>query len=336
MVCKPDITVIMPVFNGDKFVRNAIESILNQTHSDFKFMIIDDGSTDETPNILAEYARKDSRITVICQENAGITESLNRLVRIADGDFIARMDADDVSMPKRFERQVAKLIANPDYLAVGCWVRELFENNALNHEIIYPDKPDLLNRHLRKGINCYAHGSVMMRRAVFEELGLLYRFEEGEDFDLWLRLIERGRLGIVEEVLYQRYNHAHSFSSERIFRTHSNRNLMVRLARERAKYGRELSDWKEEEKRLHKKFPLLDDNEKKRYANYFEARMLLCAGKTIEARRLLSTVKGDLGNVRNVRIAILLSYLPGFLIGFILRWRDKIKGKLYYRRKISV
>ena len=231
MLAKRDLTVVMPVFNGGKYVGNAIDSILDQTFRDFEFLITDDGSTNDTPNILAEYARKDSRITVISQENAGIAESLNRMVRIAGGNFIARMDADDVSMPKRFGRQVAKLIANPDYVAVGCWVRELFENSALNHEIVYPDKPDLLKRHLRKGINCYTHGSVMMRRTVFEEFGLLYRFEEGEDFDLWLRLSERGTLGIVEEVLYQHYNHAHSFSSERISRTALMRYLMVRLAR---------------------------------------------------------------------------------------------------------
>ena len=175
----------------------------------------------------------------------------------------------------------------------------------------------------------------MMRKTVFEEFNLLYRFQEGEDFDLWLRLIERGNLGIVEEVLYQHYNHAHNFSAERIYRSSSIRNLMVRLARERARYGRELSDWKEEEKKLYKRLPLLKENEKKHYADYFEARMLLCAGRTKEAKRLLLTIKGDLKNVRNARIAALLCYLPGFLIGFMLRWRDKIKMKLYYRRQIS-
>jgi glycosyltransferase involved in cell wall biosynthesis len=325
----------MPVFNGGKFVRNAIESILNQTYTYFRFIIIDDGSTDETPNILAEYVQRDARITVISQENAGITESLNRAVKIADGNFIARMDADDVSMPTRFEKQVAKLRAKPDYVAVGCWVQELFENSAFNHEIAYPDKPDLLKRRLRKETNCYAHGSVMMRRTVLEELDPLYRFKEAEDFDLWLRLTERGPLGIVEEVLYQHHNHAHNISVERISRSASMRSLAVRLAQERARYGREISDWEGEEKKLYKRLPLLNGEEKKQYTDYFEARMLLCAGKTIEARKLLSTVKGDVGNVRNVRIAKLLSYLPGFLIGFILRWRDKIKMKLYYRRQIS-
>ena len=120
MLAKPDLTVVMPVFNGGKYVGNAIDSILDQTFRDFEFLVTDDGSTDETPNILAEYARNDSRITVISQENGGITESLNRMVRIASGNFIARMDADDVSMPMRLEKQVAKLRANRDYLS--CWL----------------------------------------------------------------------------------------------------------------------------------------------------------------------------------------------------------------------
>ena len=103
---QPLVSVIMNCFNGEKYLREAIESILNQTYKDFEFLINDDGSTDQTLSIIQEYAKKDQRIVPLTQENIGLTKSLNKCICMAQGKYVARMDADDVSLPHRFETQL--------------------------------------------------------------------------------------------------------------------------------------------------------------------------------------------------------------------------------------
>ena len=117
----PAITVAMSVYNNADFLGLAIESILGQTFGDFEFLIVNDGSKDGSGGIIDSYAARDSRIRPIHQENRGLVASLNRIIAEARAPLIARMDGDDISMPKRFERQVAFLNANPDYGVAGCW-----------------------------------------------------------------------------------------------------------------------------------------------------------------------------------------------------------------------
>ncbi len=114
-----NVSVIMPVYNGERYLEAAVESILNQTFSDFEFIITDDGSTDTSLALLRRYANRDPRIRLISRPNTGYVKALIEAVPLAKGKYIARMDADDISLPERFERQVRFLEQNPDYAVVG-------------------------------------------------------------------------------------------------------------------------------------------------------------------------------------------------------------------------
>ena len=128
----PKLSVIMPAYNAEKYIGEAIESILNQTFTDFEFIIIDDGSSDHTADIIKGF--HDERIRFIQNEkNSGVANTLNKGLELSQGEYIARMDADDISLPARFEKQVAFMEANPDVAVVGCGI-ELF---GMSHEKRY-------------------------------------------------------------------------------------------------------------------------------------------------------------------------------------------------------
>lgn len=188
----PLVSVVMTVYNGEKYLAAAVESILGQTFRDFEFIIIDDGSTDKTPELLNAFAAKDARISVLRQPNHGLCYSLNRGCAAAHGKYIARMDADDVSLPKRLELQVAFLEQNPRTAALGTELKFLDDNGTSDCDWNIPTQPDEVARQLLK-YNALPHSSVLMRRAVFEELGG-YRFQHTEDYDLWLRMSDRYEL----------------------------------------------------------------------------------------------------------------------------------------------
>src|SRR5687768_11090116 len=115
----PTISVVMSVYNAGRFLRPAVDSILAQTFSDFEFIIIDDGSTDRSPDVLREYAARDGRIRLTVRPNRGLTRTLNEAIKQARGEFVARMDCDDVALPDRFEKQLAYLRADPTIVCVG-------------------------------------------------------------------------------------------------------------------------------------------------------------------------------------------------------------------------
>ena len=117
----PPLSVAMSVYNGERFLAEAVESILSQSFGDFEFLILDDGSHDGTRDILAEYGGRDPRIRVILRENRGLVASLNQLIGEARAPLVARMDADDISHRDRFSRQLAFLAGNPDYGVIGSW-----------------------------------------------------------------------------------------------------------------------------------------------------------------------------------------------------------------------
>lgn len=330
----PSISVIMSVYNGQQFLSKAIDSILKQTYVDFDFFIINDGSLDETPNILNEYSKKDTRITIIHQDNIGLTLSLNRLIENAKGEYIARMDADDISYSERFEQQRKMLIENPHYLATGCWFQALDEMSNPMYEKVFPNKPSLLAEYLTKGINCYAHGSVMIRRKVFDKLGILYRFQYGQDFDLWLRLSEQGNIGMVEEVLYQRRDHGHALSKSLVPQRTALMNLMLSLARERRSYGREMLEWKKEESKILKEIPQWTEKEITAHDMFLESRRLLCSGENTKARKNLALIKRDLKQFDYINVAYYISFLPSFLTAPLLRYRDKINNRRHFIREI--
>jgi len=192
----PAVSVLMPALNAARYVAKAVESILAQTYTDFEFLIVDDGSIDDTPKILRRYAEYDRRIHIISRPRTGVVRALNELIALARGDLIARMDADDIALPTRFERQVAYLKDHPECVLVGSRVfiidpegDELtILGRALSHEEIVDD----LLAH--RGQMVY-HSAVMFRRHVVMDMGGYDdRMVEAEDLDLFLRLAEVGRI----------------------------------------------------------------------------------------------------------------------------------------------
>src|SRR5579863_2968694 len=117
------LSVLLPVFNGERYVAQTIESVLSQSYRDFEFLILDDGSQDRTPEILAAFAQRDARIRLVRHENRGVGATLNRGLREARGGLVAQIGADDVALAGRFEKQVAFLERNPEYVLVGGYLR---------------------------------------------------------------------------------------------------------------------------------------------------------------------------------------------------------------------
>lgn len=194
----PIISVILPVYNGADFLAQAIESILNQTHSDFELIIIDDGSTDESLKVINLYAAKDERIVVIGRDNKGLVATLNEGIKVARGAWIARMDADDISLPKRFETQLLEL-ENKHADICGSWVRRFggFDNRVVK----LPQTEEAIKMEMLFGTPL-AHPTVMVRAEVLKANPYNANFSNAEDYDLWARLIESGyKLVNVQEVL---------------------------------------------------------------------------------------------------------------------------------------
>jgi hypothetical protein len=205
----PRITVAMSVYNSRRHLAEAVDSILAQSLGDFEFLIVDDGSTDGSDVILAAYADRDPRIRLLRQENRGLIASLNRIIGEARAPIIARMDADDISLPQRFERQIAFLDTHPDHGVVGSWTQDITESGEPYHDRFAdpPTSHEGLLARLDRG-PLLPHSSTMMRTELIRAVGG-YRplFRHCEDYDLWLRLLERTRLCNLPERLV-RYRHS--------------------------------------------------------------------------------------------------------------------------------
>ncbi len=198
------ISVIMPVYNGEASVGNAIDSILSQTFSDFEFIIINDGSTDNTACVVKRYQEADKRIIFIEQQNCGLTVSLNRAIKLAKGQYVARQDADDISLKERFQCQLELLERQGNIGFVGSNYGLIDKDGRLfDFGYIRSNSQDISRR--LKLNNVFCHGSIMFRRKVLEAAGR-YRdfFKYAQDYDLYLRLIESSLPGSVNKVLYYR------------------------------------------------------------------------------------------------------------------------------------
>jgi glycosyltransferase involved in cell wall biosynthesis len=204
---KPSVSVVMSVYNEEAYVAAAIESILNQTFKDFEFIIIDDGSADGTADIIRTYEKTDSRIKAIRQENRGLIAVLNRGCKLSQGKYIARMDADDISLPTRFEKQFEFLEQHPEVGVVGTWTM-VYKNRIFDHIWQTPKCPELIPWGLFFK-TAVIHGSVMMRPHVLASAGY-YRSRAlyVEDYDLWARLVDRTKFANIPEALYV-YNIGH-------------------------------------------------------------------------------------------------------------------------------
>jgi glycosyltransferase involved in cell wall biosynthesis len=220
----PAVTVLMPVYNAERYVDEAVRSILGQTFADFEFIIIDDGSKDRSLAILEGYAARDPRIRLVSRPNTGIVRALNQGLDMASGELVARMDADDIALPERLAKQRKYLEGHPECVMVGSRVLVIdpkgmpltIMSDALTHE-------QIVDGFLAGRGQLVHHPAVMYRRQVVLEIGA-YReiFDEAEDLDLFLRLAEVGRIVNMEEPLLKYREHLTKASRAKVVRVEEN------------------------------------------------------------------------------------------------------------------
>ena len=209
----------MPVYNAEAYVAEAVESVLEQTYADFEFVIVDDGSTDGSLSIIESYAGRDERIRLISRPNTGLVGALNDGLAVARGELVARMDADDICLPERFERQLGFLRENASCVLVGCHVKMIDSDGDVLGTTHFPLRHGDIEASLfmksRRPV-AISHPTAMMRRdAVIKAGNYRPHFAASEDRDLWLRLAEHGELANLDCVLLKYRLHEESFTNRR-------------------------------------------------------------------------------------------------------------------------
>jgi glycosyltransferase involved in cell wall biosynthesis len=203
------ISVVMPVYNARRYVAEAVESILAQTVTAFELILIDDGSTDGSTEILRRYAGRDGRVRLISRANTGLVRALNEGVSLARGEFVARMDADDIALPERFAHQLAAFRANPRLAVVGGGFICIDAAGRRLIRLPQPTDDASIQQALLRGHCPLGHPTVMMRRDLLLAVGGYDQASyPAEDLDLWLRLGEVGGIVNVPEVVLRYRIHA--------------------------------------------------------------------------------------------------------------------------------
>jgi glycosyltransferase involved in cell wall biosynthesis len=226
----PKISVILPVYNAQSYLRESIESILNQSFQDFELIIINDGSTDGSLSIMESY--KDQRIRIINQSNAGLPISLNRAIASAKGEYLARQDADDISLPERLAKQVAYLDAHPQCALLGTWAQIVVEKTLTDRSLSHPHMNGDIQLKLLF-FNCFVHSSVMIRKSALKISGLYPEEKEKfppEDYDLWLRIAKHWEVANLPEMLLQYRELPNSISRSKLDMMQERARLMSLLA----------------------------------------------------------------------------------------------------------
>jgi glycosyltransferase involved in cell wall biosynthesis len=210
----PLISVVMPVYNCEAYVKAAIDSILSQTYTDFEFIIINDGSTDRTLVIVNAYAAQDPRIKVIDQPNGGIVAALNRGIAEAKGEWIFRMDGDDISLPHRFALQVEAINDNPAVVLWGGWCQQINTQGILLKTNKFSARHKALVHRLATLRPFFPHPAAAFRRdGALRSGGYREKYRNSQDADLWLRMADIGELGCVQEVVIRLRKHDMNVSS---------------------------------------------------------------------------------------------------------------------------
>jgi glycosyltransferase involved in cell wall biosynthesis len=214
------ISVVMPIFNGQRFVAQAMDSLLAQTFRDFEVIAVDDGSTDESPAILRRYAMADPRVRIIQSDHSGISAALNRGIEAATRPWIARIDADDVALPDRFAKQLTAAAANPSVVVWGSYAQHIdAAGKVLGISRTGPTSEDEFHRLREVGEDVYViHPTSMLRRDVVAKVGGYDgQFNFCEDFELFDRMAEHGPIVALPEPLLLYRIHATSISMQRFF-----------------------------------------------------------------------------------------------------------------------
>ncbi|MFC2044652.1 glycosyltransferase family 2 protein [Chloroflexota bacterium] len=213
MTQNPRISVVMSVWNGERYLHEAINSVLQQTFADYEFIIVNDASTDSSQQIICSF--HDDRIKVINnEENIGLTMSLNKAMKMAGGEYIARQDADDISLADRFAEQLKYLDEHPDVALLGTSAYYIDENGETTGKCVIAGSLSI--GRLLKG-NRFIHGSTMFRTTVADELGGyndLFRY--GQDYELWLRIAGHYEVRNLTQLLYKLRFHQENIRSKNV------------------------------------------------------------------------------------------------------------------------
>ncbi len=211
---KPAISVLMSVYNNDEYVGDAIQSVLGQTFEDYEVVLVNDGSTDNSAPIIDRYRQEDPRLHVIEHENRGLTPSLNIGLKVCRGEFIARMDGDDICHRQRFEKQIAAFQENPQLVLLGSEVELIDEEGREVGPRGHQFEHDAIRRQLLQGNGgALTHPAVMFRRSSALEIGGYdERFLNSQDLDLFLRLSEVGEVANLKDSLLKWRQHSKSIN----------------------------------------------------------------------------------------------------------------------------
>ncbi len=234
---QPAVTVLLPVHNAKDYVGQAIQSILDQTFRDFELLIINDGSTDRSRDAIASF--RDERIHFVNNEsNLKLIATLNKGIDLAAGKYIARMDADDISLPQRLQRQVDFMENHPDVGVCGSWF-ETFGNQ--HHVVKYPGKDEDI-RIMMLYQTPFCHPSIIFRKEVFDKHGIRFlpEFIHAEDYEVWVRLAGCTRFANIPEALLRYRLHSTSVSSSHQSVQEKNTLKIIRMVFEKA--GMKVSD----------------------------------------------------------------------------------------------
>jgi len=233
----PLISVIMSVYNSEKYLVRAIESILYQTFPDFEFIVIDDGSTDRSLEIMQAYAKQDDRLRIIVNENnQGLARSLNIGIANAKGEFIARMDADDISFPDRLQKQLSFLLAHPEIMILGGSQVFIDHDGKETYALSFSNQQSVLRWNMLLGNGLIvSHPTVMIRREFLITIGGYSDLKAAQDFEIWTRLFNEKVLPIrnLDDVILYYRKHSQTITS-------SNRSLQeetaVKIRRQKIEY----------------------------------------------------------------------------------------------------
>ncbi|OBQ26573.1 MAG: glycosyl transferase [Aphanizomenon flos-aquae MDT14a] len=212
----PKITVVMPVYNGEKYLDTAIKSILNQKFTNFEFVIVDDASTDNSVEIINSY--QDQRIKLIKNNvNLGIPTTRNKCLQESSGEYVAVLDCDDYAYPSRLAEQLEFMENNPDFGMVGSWVELIDENDDLTGEVWNEDEPSQKIPCRLLFHNYFAHSAVLLRRSALDTVkinGEIYRkdYPNAQDYDLWVRISKKFKVWNIPKVLIKYRVHSHCIS----------------------------------------------------------------------------------------------------------------------------
>lgn len=202
----PLVSVIMSVYNGEKYLEGCVDSILKQSFKNFEFIIVNDCSTDRSPQML-DNMYDDKRITILHnRKNIGLTKSLNNALRLVKSGYIARMDVDDISMPERLRMQYEFLEKNPEFGVVGSNYYEIDEDTSIIGEITLPEKYEDIRRKILR-LNPFNHSAVMIRKSVLDNINNYNdKFVYAQDYELWLRLMRNCKGYNIQDKLLMKRN----------------------------------------------------------------------------------------------------------------------------------